>query len=314
MQKRMNSRHIIADAWHFTRENPRLMWWYSFFPALLTTLVGILYLLYQFFAFKRSPLFDDAEKSFLTEIIGTTLGFLNKHSNLWIPAIITVVILLILYLLLPTLTQGALIQSIAKKRHGEPIGLARGISLGLLAFLPLLEYHLLIKSFSIISLFTEAAFVLRNLGPGALQTLLPVFIIATIVGLILTLLFTYSEFFIVLDKKPVLRSMGRSAKLVVLSWQHTLLIAILMLIIGLRIIVNILAVLLVPALLFFSAGLLATVTLTKIGIAIGVVVSLLGLFVATYFTGILNLFANTVWTFTFLELMNEKNTRDAMGE
>lgn len=310
----MNSRHIIADAWHFTRENPKLMWWYSFLPSLLTTLIGILYLLYQFFAFKRSPLFDDAEKSFLTEIIGTTLGFLNKHSNLWIPAVIIVVILLILYALLPTLTQGSLIQSIAKKRHGEPIGLARGISLGLLAFLPLLEYHLLIKSFSIISLFTEAAFVLRNLGPGALQTLLPVFIIAVIVGLILTLLFTYSEFYIVLEKKPVLKSMGRSAKLVVLSWQHTLLIAILMLIIALRIVINILAVLLVPALLFFSAGLLATITLTKIGIAIGVVISLLGLFVATYFTGILNLFANTVWTFTFLELTHEKSTQEAMGE
>lgn len=310
----MNSRHIIADAWQFTRENPRLMWWYSFFPSLLTTLIGILYLLYQFFAFKRSPLFDDAEKSFLTEIIGQTLGFLNKHGNLWIPAIVTIVIILILYALLPTLAQGALIQSIAKKRHGEPIGLARGISLGLLAFLPLLEYHLLIKSFSIISLFTEAAFVLRNLGPGALQTLLPVFIVAVVIGLILTLLFTYSEFYIVLDKKPVLKAMGQSAKLVVLSWQHTLLIAILMLIIALRIIINILAVLLVPALLFFSAGFLATVTLTKIGIAIGVVISLLGLFVATYFTGILNLFANTVWTFTFLELTGEKSTKEAMGE
>lgn len=310
----MNSRHVIANAWQFTRENPKLMWWYSFIPSLLTTLIGILYLFYQFFSFKRSPLFDDAEKSFLTEIIGMTLGFLGKHGNLLVPAIITVAIILLLYALLPTLAQGALIQTIAKKRSGETLSIGRGLSLGLLAFLPLLEYHLLVKSFSIISLFTEAAFVLRNLGPGALKTLLPVFIMAVIIGLILTLLFTYSEFFIVLDKKPVLKAMGRSAKLVVLSWQHTLLIAILMLIIALRIIINILAVLLVPALLFFSAGFLATVTLTKIGIAIGVAVSLIGLFVATYFTGILNLFANTVWTFTFLELVSEKETKEVMAE
>ncbi|MBI4994278.1 hypothetical protein HZC21_01380 [Candidatus Peregrinibacteria bacterium] len=310
----MNSRHVIAKAWEFTRDNKPLMWWYAFVPSVLTTLVGILYLLYQFFAFKSSPLFDDAEKSFLAEVITATLGFLNKHSDLWVPAIITVIIILILYALLPTLCQGGLIQIIAKKYKGEEVKTSDGLSFGLLVFLPLLEYHLLIKSFSIISLFTEAAFILRNLGTGAMKTLLPVFILATIIGLILTLIFTYSEFFIVLDKKPVLKSMGRSAKLVVIGWQHTLLIAILMIIITLRVIINIIAVLLVPALLFFTAGLAATLTMANIGIAIGILFGLFGLFVASYFTGILNVFANAVWTFTFLELMNEKRTQEFFTE
>ena len=310
----MNSRHIIAEAWDFTRNNKKLMWWYSFLPSLLTTLIGILYLTYQYFSFKRSPLFENAPHSFLTEVITATLGFLNQHGGWWIPSIITVIVILILYALLPTLLQGALIQIIARKRKGEDVQRGEGLSLGLLVFLPLLEYHLAVKSFSIISLFTEAGFILRNLGPGAIAILLPVFIAAVIIGLILTLLFTYSEFFIVLDKRPVLRAMGRSAKLVVLSWQHTFLIAILMLIIGLRVIINIVAVMLVPALLFFAAGLLATFTLTTVGIAIGIVLSLIGLFVASYFTGILNVFANAVWTFTYLELMHQKNTHEFFSE
>ena len=190
----------------------------------------------------------------------------------------------------------------------------QGISFGMLSFLPLLEYHLFVKSFSLISLFTEAAFVLRNLGPGALKTLLPVFLLAIVIGFALMLFFTYSEFFIVLDKKQVLASMGKSAKLVIVSWQHTFLIAILMLIISLRVIINIIAVLLVPALLFFSAGFLATLTLTKIGIIIGAGISLFVLFVASYFTGIINVFANAVWTFTFLELMQEKHVQETMSE
>lgn len=283
-------------------------------PAVLNTLVGILYLLYQFFAFKRSPLFENAHRSFLTELITTIFGFLNKHGNLWMPFIITTVIILIFYSLLPTLCQGSLIQIIARKRKKEPIKMIEGLSLGMLVFLPLLEYHLLIKGFSLISLLTEAAFVLRNLGPGALETLLPVFIIAAIIGIIFTLIFTYSEFFIVLDKKPVLRSMGRSVKLVILSWQHTFLIAVLMLIIGLRVIINIVAVLLVPALLIFSAGFLATLTMTNAGIAVGATISLVGLFAASYFTGILNVFANSVWTFTFLALMEEKNVKEFIGD
>lgn len=310
---RMNCRHVIAEAWYFTRDNKKMMWWFAFVPSMLTTLVGILYLLYQFFSFKRSPLFENAERSFLTELISGTVNFLNSQ-NIWGTAIVVIVIVLILYLLLPTLMQGGLIQMLAKKRKGEYITTSEGFSRGVLVFLPLFEYHLLIKGFSIISLLTEAAFVLRNLGTGAMEALSPVFILAGLVGLILTLLFTYSEFFIVLDKKPVLRAMGRSAKLVVLSWKYTFLIAILMLIIGLRVIINILAVLLVPALLFFSAGLIATLTLAKIGIVLGIIVGLIGLFAASYFSGILNVFANAVWTFTYLELMHEKTTQEFLGE
>lgn len=310
----MNAKHIIAEAWYFTRDNKKLMWWFAFVPALLGTLVGILYMLYQFFSFKRSPLFDDAEKSFLSEVLTAVFDFMSNHSNLWLPAIIIVIIVGILYLLLPTLTQGSLIQMISRMRKGEHIKISRGISLGFLVFLPLFEYHLLLKSFSIISLLTEAAFVLRNLGPGAMETLLPVFILAIIIGIILMLLFTYSEFFVVLDKKNVLRSMGRSAKLVILSWQHTFLIAILMLLIGIRILINIFAVLLVPTLLILSAGFLATISMTTLGIIIGTIISIIGLFVASYFSGILHVFSTAVWTFTFLELMEEKQTMEFMGE
>ncbi|MBI5413539.1 hypothetical protein HZA42_04295 [Candidatus Peregrinibacteria bacterium] len=305
----MNSKHVIAEAWHFTRENPRLMWVYAFLPAVLNTLVGVLYLGYQFFAFKRSPLFDNAEKSFMTEVITDVFGFLNMYS-LWLPAIIATIVIGIMYLLLPTLCQGALIQLIARKKRGENVRAIHGISFGLLVFLPLLEYHLLIKGFSLFSILTEAGFAWRNLGTDVMTTLLPVFIIAGVIGIILTLLFTYSEFFIVLNKRSVLAAMGRSAKLVIISWQHTFLIAILMAIIGLRVIINILAVLLVPTLLFLSAGLVATFTLPNLGIIIGILISGTGLFVASYFTGILNLFANAVWTLSYMELMDEKMTQE----
>ncbi|MEK9132160.1 MAG: hypothetical protein AAB606_00410 [Patescibacteria group bacterium] len=310
----MNSRHIIAEAWHFTRENKKLMWWFAFIPSVLTTLVGVFYFIYQYFSFKRSPLFDNAPQSFLSEVISTAFGFLSEHGSLWLPTIIIVVVVVVLYLLLPTLMQASLIQVIAHKRKGHPISMAEGFSLGILAFLPFFEYSLLIKSFSVVSMFTEAGFAARNLGTGAMNFLLPIFILAAIIGLVLTLLFTYSEFFIVLEKKSVLRAMGRSAKLVILSWKHTFLIVILMAIIGLRIIINILAVLLVPALIFLAAGLLATLALAKIGILIGVIFGLVGLFVASYFTGILHVFAAAVWTFTFLELMEEPRTQEAMGK
>lgn len=310
----MNSRQIIADAWHFTGENKKLMWWYAFVPAVLGTLIGILYLTYQFFAFKKSKIFDNAEHGFLTDVLTAIVNFFKNNGDLLVPAIIVAVIVLVLYLLLPTLCQGGLMQIIAKKYKGEHVRTSAGISLGLLSFLPLLEYNLLIKSFSLFSLLTEAAFIWRNLGTGPFEALLPIFIIAAIVFLVLTLVFTYSEFFLVLDRVSVLRSMGRSAKLVILSWQHTFLIGILMLIISLRVIINIIAVLLVPALLFISGGILATIALpASIGYMIAIIISAAGLLIASYFSAIISVFATAVWTFTFVELMHEKDTKELMG-
>lgn len=305
-------RQTIHDAWIFTRENKKLMLWFSFLPSLLTTLVGIFYLAYQFMAFKRSPLFENAEQSFLHEFINLLVNFFKDHESLLIPAVIATAIVVVFYLLLPTFCQGGLIQIIARKRKGEKVRTIEGISFGLLAFLPLFEYHLLIKGFSLFGVLTETGFAIRNLGPNSIKLLLPIFGIIAIIGIVLALLFTYTEFFIVIERKKVLQSMGKSCALVILSWQHTFLLGILMLIIGLRVILNLVAILLVPALIIFSAGFLATITLAKIGIAIGIVIGVVALIFAAYFNGILNMFANTVWTFTFLELRKQKRTQEML--
>jgi len=307
----MDSRHIIRDAWNFTRQNKKLMWWYAFPPALVGTLISILYLLYQFFSFKSSALFDHADKSFIVSLAETIYEFLSAHGGLIVPSILITVIVLISYLLLPTLCHGGLIQIIGYAREKKEYTTGEGISLGLMVFLPLLEYNLLVRGFSFFAILTEAAFVLRNLGPGALQTLLPFFVLALIIGLALTLLFTYSEFFIVLKRRPVLKAMAQSAKLVIVSWQHTFIIGMLMLLIGVRIIINIIAVLIVPSFLFFAVGFFTAVAVaTKIAIVLGIILSLASLILASYFSGILSLFSHTVWTFTFLELIeSEKNKK-----
>lgn len=309
----MNSRKIIAEAWEFTRDNKRLMWWFAFFPALLNTIVGILYVTYQFFAFKRSELFDNANQSFLVEFSTRVIKFLNANSGLWIPMIITIVVVGLLYFLLPTICQGGMIRYIAKKRTGEQVRLSSGLSFGLLVFLPLLEYHLLVKTFSLFTIISEAGFVLRNLGLDVMRTFLPIFIIVLIIGFFVTLLFTYSEFFIVLEKRSVLEAMSASAKLVVISWKDTFLIGILMLIIGLRIIINIVVVLIIPVLLFIFGGYIATVTFAEIGLYLGIGLGFVALFFSSYFTAILNVFANAVWTYTFLHLQEDGDVKKEIG-
>lgn len=306
----MNYRHVISEAWKFTQENKPLMMWYSFLPALLTTLVGIIYLTYQFFAFKESELFTKGAHGILFKLVDMVVTFFKNHGSFTVPLLVIVLVVGVLYLLFPTLCQGGLIQIIARRKQGQHVKNIDGVSYGMLSFLPMFEYHAIIKTFSLVTVFTEASFAVRNLGGNAFNLLVPIFLLLLFIDLILSVLFTYTEFYIVLEKQGVFRSMLKSAGLVILSWQHTLLIAVLMLIIGIRVIVNVLAVFLVPSLIILFAGLIATVTLKVIGIVIGITVGIIGLFFTAYINGILHMFANTVWTYTFLELLKEKKEKE----
>lgn len=302
----MSYRTIIAEAWQYTQQNKRLIYWYGFFPSIFTTAAGVLYLGYQFFAFKQSELFDRASGSFLNDVVTFIFNYLSSHADQRVPLIITAIILGLIYLLLPTLTQGAAVQVIARHRNGQDVRVRDGIKYGLMSYLPLFEYHTFIKTFGLFTIFFEAAFVLRNLGMEVFQTLAPFFIVYVFIGIILTLLFTYADLYIIIDNEGVMSSVAKSAKIVILHWQKTFLISALMLIIGARIILQIILLILVPGAILIATAYLAATTLAQIGLIIGGVLGVIALFFAAYLAGVVEIFSYAVWTYTFLELTNEK--------
>lgn len=302
----MSYKTIIQEAWIYTQQHKKLIYWYGFFPSIFTTLVGVIYLGYQFFAFKSSELFDHSAHSFLSEVISFIFGYLNTHASQRVPLIITAAIIGIIYLLLPTLTQAAAIQVIARHRNGQDVKTSDGIKYGLMSYLTLFEYHTFIKTFGLFTIVFEGAFVLRNLGMDVFKALLPIFIIFMIVGFILTLLFTYADLYIIIDGEGVMSSIVKSAKIVILHWQKTFLISALMMIIGLRIILQILLLILVPGAVLIATAYFATVTLAQIGLVIGIILAIGILFFAAYLGGVVDVFAYAVWTYTFLELTSEK--------
>lgn len=262
--------------------------------------------MYQYFAFKKSHLFSDAEESFLYEIAETCINFLKEDPKLALISGGIAAIIGLLWLFLPTICQGALIQLIARMQNKQDVKLIDGIYYGLKSFLPLFEYHLLIKSFGFISILTEGGFVARNLGLDWLKMLTVFFALFLIIGLIIGLLFTYTEYFIVIDRHRVFRSISASCNLVLKHWRETFLIIILMAIITIQIIIRLAMVILLPALIVFSTAYLASVMLAKIGLIIGITVGFVAMIFAAYFTGIIHVFATTVWVKTFLSLTSQK--------
>ena len=301
----MDYKKIIAESWEYTQKNKRLIRWYGFLPAIFTTTWTIGYIIYQIFAFKDSYLFSDKDQGFLFKVVNLIFDFFKAHVEWSIPLIVVGVIFLLCYLLLPTFTKAASIQVIARNRNGQKAGLGVGMKYGILSFLKLFEYHLLIKTFAFFSIIFEMGFVLRNLGIGIFEILLPVFVVLLVLSFVLTLLFTYTDLFIVVDDEGVFAAMKKSAKLVMMNLRHTFLITVLMLLIGVRIIIQVVLVFLIPILIILITGYIATVTLPVTGIIVGGIVGFIGLIVAAYLNGVVDIFAYTVWTFTFLELSGE---------
>jgi hypothetical protein len=300
----MNHRQIIAEAWEFTQNNKKMIIWYAFFPSLLSTLAGIIYVLYQFYAFKSSMMFENWDRSFGYYIATTVIGVLKDNFSSIVPFIVAAIIIGILYILVPPLCEGSIIQLIARRKSGMNVRTRDGFRFGPLSFLPLFEYSWMTRTFNLVAVFSMVGTIGRNLGWDALYTFMPFIIIYAIVGTIITLLFTYTEFFIVIDDYKVFKAISKSCTLVITHLQETIMLSIMMLIISVRILVQLLFVLLIPAIISGSVYIFASTTVPFIGLVVGGVLGLIMLYIASYLTGTIHVFASTVWTFTFLKLTN----------
>ncbi len=312
----MDYKKLIVESWAYTQKHKKIIIWFGFIPAIFTTTVGIGYISYQFFALKNSYLFNYDGESFLIEVVSFIWEFIQMHMSWTLPLIIVLAIFFIINLLFPTLAKAGAIQTIARNRNGQKAGVGTGFRYGILSYLPLFEYHLLIKTFAFFSILVEMSFVLRNLGPAIFKFLIPFFIIFIFLSFFLTVLFTFTDFFIVIDGAKVFESMKKSSKLVVMNWKHTLLITVLMLIIGIRIIIQAIIVFLIPVLVILITGYIATIALPVTSIIVGGLFGVVALLVSAYLNGIIDIFAYAVWTFAFLDLTKEKevSAREVISE
>jgi len=302
----MNYKRVIAEAWEFTQDNKKMIIWYAFLPAVIETLVGIGYLGYQFFAFKSSPLFENWKQSFGYVLVTTVLNVLKENISSIVPLIVVAIIVTILYLVVPPVCEGAIVQLIARKKNGQDVRMRNGIKHGLWSFLPMFEYSWVAKGIGYTSVLGLMSTVARNLGMNVFYAFLFVFITYEIICIVLTLLFTFSEFFIIIDDRRVFDSIARSSQLVISHLEETIMLSIMMLIISVRILVQLLFVLLIPAIITASIYLFAATSIPVVGIIIGGVLGLILLYIAAYLSGTIHVFAATVWTFTFLEFTSEQ--------
>ncbi len=295
----LTPREIIAESWAITVKERSLRAW-GYASAFFETLRNVELLLYQgyylyFFLFRE-------------QIVGwwSVEILLFRSLPLWVFIALTafLVLLLLLQLFFPTLATGAIIGLAAKSyRKEEAKG---GAILALYNFFPMLEIHGLFLLSSATVTFTAASFIIRYAAPGARMLMLPLLCVLFLISLLFTFFASFAEEGVVIRKLGVFDAIGKSFKMILSNLTHIMFLLVLLLVIFLRVLINAVVILLLPAIIVGIALLLTSFLTKTLSYAIAGIVGILLLFVVSYFFAYLQVFKQTVWTITYMELSKKK--------
>ncbi len=293
----LTPREIIAHSWAITTTEPALKRW-GFIGALFEILLDMklliyqVYFLYSYFKGEGGGLFD------IEIMLYRSIPF-----SLFLTLVIGFIVLVIIELFVPSLADGAIIGLSAKAHNKEK--LQGGFIMGLYNFFPILEVHG-IFIFSSLSIFVTAISVILRYGAG-LQGIM--IVIATVIWIVSNIMKFFSSFIepgIVIDKLGVFAGGSRSIKLIMSYMPHVMFLAMLLMVITIRIIVNTVIILLVPAIVFGIGIALTHAVQPGVAYTIAAVIGIILTVISAYFLAYLHVFKQTVWTVMYMELKKEK--------
>ena len=308
----MEYHKIIKAAWGMTATDRGVVW-YGTVPAFFLVLAGTVYMTWQYFAFRMSPFFGGAKFYWMQDLATNGAHYVTAHPGWVTVGLVCVGVCALGYLFLPAFCDAAIIGLVAAEQRGLGLSARAGISIGVRRSIRMLEFRALISMFGIMQFFTVMSYGLRYLGPSMF---LWIFLgVLFFMSVVMHLMLLYSEQYIVLKGSDVTSSITGSAGLVFANLDHTFFIVFLMLMIGVRVVINVLLLLLIPVLVIGVTGLLIAKLSVAAGLAIGGVMGLVALLLSAHLIGHLHVFSVAVWTLTFENLISRhKEVDEVLGE
>jgi hypothetical protein len=298
----MRTIEIIRTAWQMVNRTKGLAW-FGIVPAIFTTIFGIGYIFYQFFAFEASPFFGNKHFDF-GRVGGIVLDFAGAHHFVVVLFIAMIAVGAIAYFLLPPFCEAAIIGLVAAIFGKKEIRSSDGIAIGVQNFFKMFELQMLMSTFSFFEFLTIGSLTIRKLGTPSWLFILLGFLF--FVSFIFSFLFIYSQNFVVLKKNDLMPAFAGSAKLVISNFRKTLSMWFLIFLISIRVVINVILIFFIPALVVFLANFFVSTIAVAMGIALAVAVGIVVLGLAAYLGGVLHTFTTAAWTLTFLSIDNDR--------
>lgn len=293
----MNPREIIAQAWVYTMKEGGMRRW-GFAASFFETLLSVQLASYQSWLF-------------YSYIKGTSINYLALQRQAvdqigftaFISILVTLGMIWVGGWLFPHLARGAIIGLAAKCHRKEAV--EGGLVLGVYNFFSIFAVHQLLILSGITTVISLISLALRFGGSIA-----PVVIIAVLLlwsfTLILEFFWIFSEEAIVIHKIGVRPAIRKSVKLVISHLGHIVFLMLLLFFIILRIVGNLIMVILIPGITIALGFTLTQLLSPIVSYSIAGVLGVLIVGIASYFFAYIDVFRQTVWTLTYMELSKLK--------
>lgn len=295
----MKPRDIIALAWALTKKEKPIRKW-AFSDSLLRTLLNAKLFGYQtWLAYSYFILHDP-------------IGFATIEKTIWenLPHWLSITIfilfglLVVTELMFPHMARGAIIGLGAKAYQKEEV--KGGLVMAIYNFFPLFALHEILLLSSATTTITLCSLALRY-GGDVGKLLCIIMIVVWFFSNILEFFWIFSEEAIVIKKMGIGEAIRLSFKLVISYLSHIVFLILLLFVIILRIVANLLMVILVPAIVLGFGWFLSTLLPAFISYSISTVFGITIIGFASYLFAYLEVFRQTVWTITFIELSKMKD-------
>jgi hypothetical protein len=295
----MTPREIIATAWAITQREHSLRAWgfLSAFLQLLLTVKLLGYQVYFFYSYVSGVevgLFDDFE--WLWEKTNPTVFF---------TVVIGFILLLIIEFLVPHMATGAIIGLTAKSYRKEEV--RGGLVLALYNFFPLFAIHEILFFAGWATVLSFISLTLRYIDGDIKFLIVGVLVTFWIISNILKFFFSFAPPAVVIRRMGIFEAMGHSFKLLLSYIGQIAFLLLLLLIISVRILMNAVIVILIPAIVVGMALALTSVISLAVSYTIAGITGVALIGVASYFFCYIDVFKEAVWTVAYIELKKNKD-------
>lgn len=188
---------------------------FNFLPSLLSTIYLSVIVLYQV-SYTYIIVFQKKD-----EFFAWVINFF--HSSYVLEVIIWIIIWFLLYLLIQPIAEAwiiVLIEGYLKKDENK-YSISHWFAQGVLNFLPLFEYHNFMWLFRLLSIITFYFLLLRIFGHSYAVFISIVMFLYLALAIVVNLLFAYTKFFIIFEKKHVFEAISLSTHLTLSSLEIT---------------------------------------------------------------------------------------------
>lgn len=284
--------NIVIPSWNIIKNDSKIKRFYLI-PWLLSTIFLTVLLVYQTL-YTYVILFNKKEEALVI--------FLNFfHSDYLFEIIVVWIVFLIVYFLLTPIFEWGLIKYIHQKNCKQIMSTWDAIWEWLYNFFPIFEYNNIFSEFKIISILNWYLFTIRFIGIEYIKEISYTFIILLFLWIILNILFAYSKYAIIIEKKWVFESIWESSKITILNLRNTIKIYFFILFLNLRVIFNFIIFLSFPIIMILALWLFTSKIFIYVAFTILWTLFIWLILALWYLTAVLEVFKTALWYYWYIE-------------